>query len=215
MNTPLNIVIQRGGCRTRAAIVGGMSVIALVTLFAPVARAATYTWTNPGSDYYTNSANWDQAAVPGSADTALMASGGTALIDSTMSNLLTSMLLGGLDGSAGSVTMTGGNLLITNTTGTTGFLPGYGQNSSGTFTLNGGTLTVARPSTGNKYFQDSFQPGQTIGSTGTVTVNNGTLNILCGLELGIDGAGIITLNGGTLMDNGWITIGIGTSPTIC
>ena len=95
---------------------------------------------------------------------------------------------------------------ITNTGGNA-FQAGYGQNSSGTFTLNGGTLTVARPSTANRYFQDSFQPGQTIGSTGTVTVNDGTLNILCGFEIGINGAGIVNVNGGTLMDNGWFTIG--------
>src|SRR5436309_12739916 len=101
MNTSPNIVAQRAGSRTRAATVGGISVIVLIMIFATVARAATYTWTNPGSDSYTNSANWDLNAVPGSADTALMASGGTALIDSTMSNLLTSMLLGGVDGSAG------------------------------------------------------------------------------------------------------------------
>src|SRR5436190_9646347 len=211
MQSALDLVAQRSGCHRRAWIVRATSVTALVTLFAPLARAATYTWTNPGSDFYTNSANWDLAAVPGNADTAIMASGGTAIIDATMSNLLTSMWLGGLDGSAGNVTMTGGNLSMSNTAGTTAFLPGYGQNSSGTFTLNGGTLTVARPSTGNKFFQDSFQPGQTIGATGTVTVNNGTVNILGGLELGIDGAAIINVTGGTLMDNGWFTIGKGTS----
>jgi autotransporter-associated beta strand protein len=135
-----------------------------------------------------------------------MANNGTATVDSTMTALLTSLFMGGLDGSSGNITMSGGTFNVTNTGGTA-FQSGYGANSSGTFTLNGGTLTIARPSTSNRYFQDSFQPGQTVGSTGTITVNNGTLNILCGMEVGIDGTGIINVNGGTFMDNGWFTLG--------
>src|SRR4029077_20262151 len=114
MNTPINIVTQGGRCRTRASIVGGISVVALITLFSSLARAAPRSLTNPGSDYYTNSANWDFAAVPGSADTANMANNGTALYTDQMTNRLQKMLLGGSDASSGSVTMSGGVLSITN-----------------------------------------------------------------------------------------------------
>jgi autotransporter-associated beta strand protein len=180
--------------------------MAALLLAGQGALATTYTWTNTTSGSYTNPANWDLNAVPGISDTAIMAAGGTAQVDNTMTPLLTSLFMGGLDGSSGNITMSGGTFNVTNTGGTA-FQAGYGLNSSGTFTLNGGTLTVARPSTGNRYYQDSFQPGQTIGSTGTITVNNGTLNILCGMEVGIDGTGIINVNGGTFMDNGWFTLG--------
>jgi hypothetical protein len=97
--------------------------LAMVLQVTHVAHAATYTWINASSGSYTNPANWDLGAVPGSADTALMASGGTALIDSSMNNLLNSILLCGLDGSGGNVTMSGGTLSITNT-GVTGFQAG-------------------------------------------------------------------------------------------
>ncbi|PWU20961.1 MAG: hypothetical protein C5B50_02800 [Verrucomicrobia bacterium] len=200
---------KRNKFRAPSAMAVGARWAALMSalvLTAQVACAATYTWINATSGSYTNPANWDLNAVPGIADTAIMAANGTATVDSTMTPLLTSLLMGGLDSTAGNITMSGGTFNITNTGGTA-FQAGYGQNSSGTFTLNGGTLTIARPSTSNRYFQDSFQPGQTIGATGTMTVNGGTLNILCGMEVGIDGTGNVNVNGGTFMDNGWFTLG--------
>ncbi|HEX3358194.1 MAG TPA: autotransporter-associated beta strand repeat-containing protein, partial [Tepidisphaeraceae bacterium] len=89
------------------------------------------------------------------------------------------------------------------------FIPGYYNFSSGTFTLNGGTFTVARPSTSTRYFQDSLQPGFGSSASGTITVNNGTLNILCGLEVGISGDGSLNVNGGTVIANGWFTFARG------
>jgi autotransporter-associated beta strand protein len=194
-----------------SGLFAAVAATALATIFTPVARAATYTWTNSASDYFTNSANWDLAAVPGSADTADIANNGTALYTDQMSNLLQKLLLGGSDGSSGNVTMSGGVLSITNAEAVDGFLPGYYNNTIGSFTLNGGTLTVARPSTSTRYFQDSLQPGYGAGASGTLTVNNGTLNILCGLEVGISGDGFFNVNGGTVLANGWFTFGRGAT----
>src|SRR5689334_21507309 len=87
--------------------------LAAIVLTAPFARGATYTWINTGSDFYTKTANWDLAAVPGSADTANIANNGTALYTDTMTNLLQKMLLGGSDASGGNFTMSGGVLAIT------------------------------------------------------------------------------------------------------
>src|SRR5229473_4203401 len=67
-----------------------------LVLAAQVACATTYTWTNTGTANYNVPANWDLNAVPGIADTAIMAAGGTALVDNTMTPLLTSLLMGGL-----------------------------------------------------------------------------------------------------------------------
>ena len=176
----------------------------------PFARAATYTWTNSTTpDFYTNAANWDLAAVPGSADTANIASTGTALYTVGMTNQLQKLWLGGFDASSGIVTMSGGVLSITNVEANDALIPGYYNNSSGTFTLDGGTLTVARPSTSNRYFQDSLQPGFGGSASGTLTVNNGTLNILCGFEAGISGDGVFNVNGGTVLANGFFTFGRG------
>jgi autotransporter-associated beta strand protein len=198
--------------RNARAISAVLVVAAIVaTIVAPVAHAATVTWTNTASDYFTNSANWDLAAVPGSADTADVANNGTMLYTDTMTNVVKQMLLGGSDGSSGSVIMSGGVLSITNGTPEDGnaFIPGYWNNCNGTFTLNGGTLTVARPSTSSRYFQDSLQPGFGAAATGSLIVNNGTLNILCGLEVGISGDGFLNVNGGTVIANGWFTFGRG------
>jgi fibronectin-binding autotransporter adhesin len=212
MKTPQheNVLQSNGG---RSAAFRAVSAIALVIILSsgPVARAAGFTWINTATDYYTNSANWDLAAVPGDIDTANIANNGTALYTDQMTNLLQKLWLGGLDGSSGTVVMSGGVLSITNVEATDAFMPGFWNNSTGTFTLNGGTLTVARPSSSNRYFQDSFEPGFAAGSSGTVTVNSGRLNMLCGLEAGINGDGAFNVNGGTVLANGFFTFGRGAT----
>src|SRR5262249_35199570 len=144
-------------------------------------------------------------------DLANIANNGTALYTDQMTNVLQKMLLGGSDGSSGTVTMSGGVLSITNVEAVDALIPGYYNNTIGTFTLNGGTLTVARPSTSNRYYQDSFQPGYGLNASGTVTVNNGTLNILCGFEAGISGDGVFNVNGGTVIANGFFTFARGAT----
>jgi autotransporter-associated beta strand protein len=199
----------RKAIRLVGAAAWTVTAIVATTILAPLSHAATFTWTNSASDYYTNAANWDLAAVPGPADTANIANNGTAIVTDQMTNVLQKLWFGGSDSSPGNVTMSGGVFSITNTEAVDAFLPGYWNNSSGTFTLNGGTLTVARPSSSTRYFQDSLQPGYGIGTTGALTVNNGTLNILCGLEVGISGDGSLNVNGGTVVANGWFTFGRG------
>ncbi len=195
--------------RSIGAVAWMVAAIVAATILTPLTHAATFTWTNSASDYYTNAANWDLAAVPGPADTANIGNNGTAIVTDQMTNVLQKLWFGGSDGSPGNVTMAGGVFSVTNTEAVDAFLPGYWNNSSGTFTLNGGSLTVARPSTSTRYYQDSLQPGYGIGTTGTLTVNNGTLNILCGLEVGISGDGYFNVNGGTVVANGWFTFGRG------
>lgn len=194
-----------------AASILSAIALAAILMSGQSARAALFTWTNTVPDYFTNSANWDLAAVPASPDTGNIANNGTALYTDQMTNVVKQLWLGGIDGSSGSVIMSGGVLSITNGTPEDGnaFIPGYYNFSSGTFTLNGGTFTVARPSTSTRYFQDSLQPGFGVNASGTITVNNGTLNILCGLEVGISGDGYLNVNGGTVIANGWFTFARG------
>ncbi len=199
---------QHGVRRTSARLVSLVGAAAVALVAGTAARAAsTYSWSAASPDYYTNAAAWDLGSVPGLADTAVIANGGTALYTAEMTNKLTALTLGDA-GANGTITMSGGELDITNT-GATAFIMGNAFGSVGTFEMNGGVLTVARPSSGTRYYQDSFQPGYAAGGAGVFTLNNGMVNILCGMEAGINGDATMTVNGGTMMANGWFTFGRG------
>lgn len=106
--------------------------------------------------------------------------------------------------------MGSGQLSITNT-GTTALIPGNANPSTGTFTMNGGTLNVVRNA--STFYQDSFTPGNALNSSGTFTLNGGTATFNCGIEIGIQGTGTINVNGGTLIVNGWFGVARGSSAT--
>src|SRR5437899_11456780 len=129
MNPRSENTTQSYGRRNSAFAASVISAIALATILTTgsAARAATFTWTNTVPDYYTNSANWDAAAVPGGADLADIANNGTMLYTDQMTNVVKQMLLGGSDGSSGNVIMSGGVLSITNGPPEDGnaFIPGY------------------------------------------------------------------------------------------
>jgi autotransporter-associated beta strand protein len=86
-----------------------------------------------------------------------------------------------------------------------------GSNSVGTVTVSGGgTLNVTVLSNPNEY-KDSVLLGLGTNSTGTLTItNNGTANLQCGLDIGINGSGIVNVgSNGTLAVNGWFADGRG------
>ena len=197
----------------------GRRAIQLATVICGVVsvQAATVNWIAPATDSYTNKAAWSTGNLPGSADTAIIGNAtitnGSVLYtnapaDLLPTNALTSLLLGSTAGSAGSFTMSGGRLSITNT-GTTALIPGNANPSSGTFTMNGGTFNVVRNA--STFFQDSFTPGNALNSSGTFTLNGGTATFNCGMEIGIQGMGTINVNGGTLIDNGWFGLARGST----
>ena len=195
-------------CVRRLGTTGAIILTTILLAGSAAQAATTYSW-NVTSDYYTNSAAWNPPGVPGILDTASIGNYGTALHTDTMTNKLTSMLLG--NGGDGALTMSGGELDITNTS-TTAFIMGNTANNA-TFQMDGGVLNIARPSTSNRYFQDSFFPGSAAGSVCTFTLNNGRVNVLCGLEAGNYGSATITVNGGTMMANGWVDFGLHGSGT--
>lgn len=134
------------------------------------------------------------------------------------------MSLGAWNNSTGTFIMNGGTLQVSNAlnyyavtiggrggsagVGGAGLSPSSGANGVGNFIMNGGTMMVSRFGTG--YFhQDSFILGLATNSAGSFTLNGGTANFLCGVELGIYGAGTVTVNSGAIVDNGWFGIGRG------
>jgi autotransporter-associated beta strand protein len=183
---------------------------------------------------YSVAGDWDQGTVPGAGspgynDVALFTnnvacnyySNSTAVLDNVW---VGQMSLGAWNNSTGTFVMNGGTLLVSNApndyavtiggrdgasgVGGAALSPSSGANSVWNFIMNGGTLTVSRFGSGY-YHQDSFLLGLGTNSTGTFTLNGGIANFLCGFELGVYGAGTVTVNGGAIVDNGWFGIGRG------
>lgn len=197
----------------------------------PAARAATtnFNWIAASPADYSVAGDWDQGAVPGGPgpgfnDAALFTN--NVACDYAMPDgyWVGQMSLGVWNNSTGTFVMNSGTLLVSNAfndyavtiggrDGGTGgggaaLSPSAGTGSVGNFIMNGGTMTVSRYGSGY-YHQDSFILGLATNSAGTFTLNGGTANFLCGVELGIYGAGTVTVNNGALVDNGWFGIGRG------
>ncbi|HTV40011.1 MAG TPA: autotransporter-associated beta strand repeat-containing protein [Candidatus Sulfotelmatobacter sp.] len=206
-------------CRAYAAVALTSTVLNAVLLAGFSAKATTYDWTSANSGGYTNQADWSPTGLPGIADTAIIGNAtqpnGSIVYtnlppDPASTNRLSLLEMGAAAGTS-SFNMMGGVLLITNSSGTA-LSQGAVSGAVSTFTQGGGTLVVAKPSTANLYFQDAFLPGDAGGANGSFTINNGVLDILCGCEIGTAGSGTFSINGGTVIDNGWLGVrGIGTS----
>jgi autotransporter-associated beta strand protein len=212
--------------------------VLVAAIFATVSslRAATtnFNWIAVSPADYSVAADWDQGFVPGATspgfnDAALFTNNVVCNYYSNSSAVLNNvwigqMSLGAWNNSAGALVMYGGTLLVSNSlnyyavtiggrdgaagVGGAALSPTSGANSTGSLTMNDGTMTVSRYGSGY-YHQDSFLLGLGTNSTGTFTLNGGTANFFCGVELGIYGAGIVNVNGGALVDNGWFGVGRG------
>lgn len=104
--------------------------------------------------------------------------------------------------------MSSGSLIVSNA-GANEFMLGGAAPGSGSFTLNGGSLTAIRDA--STFFQDFLIVGNALNASGTLTINGGVLTCLGGIEVGNGGAGTITVNNGVLVDNGWFGIGRGAA----
>jgi beta-galactosidase len=192
-----------------------------------------FNWIATSPADYSVAADWDQGTVPGGGspgfnDNALFTNNVACNYYSNSSAVLDNdwvgqMSLGVWNNSSGTFVMNGGTLLISNApdvyaltiggrdgsggSGGVSLSPSVGANSAGNFTMNGGTLTVSRSDSG--YYKDSVILGLATNSTGTFTINGGVANFLCGIELGIYGAGTINVNGGAIVDDGWFGVGRG------
>ena len=203
------------------------------TSYSTDGATTTFNWIATSPADYSVAGDWDLGTVPGGSspgfnDVALFTNGIACNYYSNSSAVLDNdwvgqMSLGAWNNSTGTFVLNGGTLLVSNApddyavtiggrdgangSGGVSLSPSSGANSVGNFTMNGGTLTVSRSDSG--YYKDSFILGLATNSTGTFTLNGGTANFLCGVELGIYGAGAGNITGGAIVDDGWFGIGRG------
>jgi fibronectin-binding autotransporter adhesin len=198
----------------------GFLALVMIALGSSISsRAATVNWIAASADVYTNTVDWSTGNLPAAVDTAVVGnttiSNGAILYtnnpgDPPPTNTISVLQLGGSTNSSGTFTMGSGSLTISNA-GANALVPGNGTNGVGTFVMNGGTLTCLRNA--STFFQDFLVVGNNSNTVGTFTLNGGTANFLCGIEIGTVGIGTINVNGGTLIDNGWFGVARGNSVT--
>lgn len=220
--------------RKKAILILGLSALS-AALSSSRAATTNVSWIAASPADFSVASDWDQGLVPaGTNYVALFTNGVACNYYSNSSAVLDSyevgqMSAGPWNNSTGAFVMNGGSLLVSNAlndyavtiggrdgsggAGGNSLSPSSGSNSVGSFTMNGGSLTVARYGTGY-YHQDSFFMGLGTNSIGTFTLNGGTANFLCGVELGVYGAGTVTVNGGAIVDNGWFGVGRGNSSAV-
>src|ERR1035438_594849 len=185
-------ILQTRNPSTAAWPVGALwaTVLSLIVLASPVGAATTYTWVTDAGGEYGVAANWNPStSVPGTTPSlndvaqigvASHLTPGTVLYDQSGYNYgfaNSSLQIGQVANSTASITMSAGTLSVTNTGGI-GFALGNANPSTGSFTNNGGTLFVARPSTGNLYYQDVASIPNAANATGRVVLANGPFTFL-------------------------------------
>ncbi len=195
----------------------GKRIIALVTgaVFAVVIAHGQVIWNNQGEDnLWTNPANWDGAAVPGSGQEARVnlsgvdravvdaaapvfghfrvgVGGGSigeveVLADGFLNADNTSQDRVGVGGGTGIVNQSGGTVRL----GGAQVQVGLDNGSIGTYNLSGGTFIGAREQGGTTLFI-----GQS-GGTGSFNVSGGELRTRAGVALGINGGtGLFNVQG--------------------
>jgi fibronectin-binding autotransporter adhesin len=191
------------------SIAAKAAVIAALLCGGAAVHATSYNWVGATFNNYTNPSAWSPAVEPGVADTAVIGNSTTAsalvMYTNTLpiyfsTNRLTVLKMGAVAG-ASAFDMSDGILWITNSA--TAWSLGNFSGAVDTFSQSGGTLVVARPSTGNLYYQDAALPGNLAGANGIYTNSGGFAYFLCGVEVGALGSGTFSVNGGIVVDNGW------------
>jgi autotransporter-associated beta strand protein/T5SS/PEP-CTERM-associated repeat protein len=114
--------------------------------------------------------------------------------------------IGESNGSTASVVLNGTSTM--STSGGVGTNVGQGNGSNGTLDIKGSSAYTSN---------GSFYIGSDAGSTGAVLVSgSGSLAVPNGSEfrIGSDGTGALTLTGGTVSGNGWMSIGRGSPASV-
>ncbi len=181
----------------------------VLAVFTGRAWAIDDVWTNTAGDgLWKTPGNWSMNFVPDCTspyfDKAKLNLMPGPVIDSTTTAKANWIACG--DGGTGGMHMTGGTLTVGIAAGDTWIILGYGASDSGTFTIDGGTITTA-----DRVFV-GFQ------GTGTVNMNGGIFNIGGTLGIGMNdaaattGRGTVNLAGGTINVTGAFTM---SSPAGC
>ncbi len=208
--------------RAGAFIISGLTTVFTGTNSLQAANT-NFNWIAATPSDYGIAANWDRLSVPnGSVNyVAIVTNNGTVNFTTSDFALIGQMALGASNNTRGSLNVTGGTLIISNAnTMIPLFVGGYGSgtstspntglNSVASVTVGGGSLIIARNTSGG-FYQDGVDLGVSTNSIGTFTVSNGIATLMCGMEIGLFGTGVVNLYGGVLIDNSWFGIGRGVS----
>ncbi len=203
-----------------AALLGGVSVKAATTNFIWNVASGNYTndtsWlggyaplgSNPANLAPSGSVNY-QAFVTNGGTVSYGDGGGGPSTGYTWTNFLGELQLGGtVANGSGAFTMSSDTLTVSNSAASD-FMLGGANPSTGSFTMNGGTLNAVRNAA--TFYQDFLIVANAANSTGTFTINGGFANLLCGVEIGNGGSGTFNMNGGIIVDNGWFGVGRGAT----
>jgi autotransporter-associated beta strand protein len=185
--------------------------------------SGTFNWmANTPADFKVSS-DWDLQAVPATPSCTVQFTNGINCNYTASDNFTVGPTILGPENFSGTVNMSGGSLTITNSAneyllmlggGAQGVaaLSGVSGTGNGTFNMSGGNLTVVRASAPTEH-QDGFILGLGTNSAGTFSLSDGTATFLCGIEIGVEGAGTLTVSGGTLIANSWFHVGEGLTLT--
>ena len=173
------------------------ALLAIVTGNAYAAATGEEQWTNGGGDgLWTNANNWNLHYIPDCnasyTDKAKINLVPGPTIDSTMAAKANWIACG--NPGTGALHMTGGTLTVGITQGDTWVILGYDAGSSGTFTIDGGTITTV-----DRVFI-GFQ------GTGVLNMNGGVFNIGGTFGIGSNDAAATTGNGTVNLAGGTINV---------
>jgi len=201
------------------------------TLVVPVpsALAATRTWNNAGATNWFTAGNWNAAAVPVAADTAVINLGATGPTINAAGAVATTVEVG-TTAAGGTLNFSAGGVL----TDTTGYL-GLNAGSAGAATVTGtgsswtntGNLNVGNSGTGTLNIQSGgsvsstsdTRIGYNAGSTGTATVDGSGSSLSATnaeIYVGFSGNGTLNIqNSGSVSDKiGAIGNNVGSASTV-
>jgi autotransporter-associated beta strand protein len=176
---------------------------ALIASPMSITKAADINWQG-GTASYNTPTNWVGSVVPGPADNAINDNGATNVVQINLGNpdwTITDLSAGSAGSAIGAFQQNGQTV-----TANGWFHLGAGPNSTGFYTLNGGTLNVLN---GRLFL------GEGPGSTSSLTINGGVLNKAGDVFVIADGGwngsgarvGTVTQNGGTVNSSSEIWIG--------
>jgi hypothetical protein len=196
--------------------------VTIVLMFglASSATAADFNWTNwmAPDNLWTTNGNWDVAGSPGAADAAKFddttGMANEAIINSSMSITVDYLLIGrGGGGTNNALRMTGGTLNINNRAY---MADSADAGSVGTFTLEGGTVTITGLNSSDRKFYVGYKGGLVTPSKGYFNISGGLLDsvgkfYVAGEKSGSEaGWGQVTQSGGTInVDEGSSRVRIG------
>jgi Dockerin type I domain len=177
------------------------ALAAAVTVGITRGASAQVLWDNPGEGLWSDATNWNNDVIPGASETARIANGGTAIIDSTQNVSTGFAEMGPTAGTTGTLRMTGGMLTTNFDIRVGGNAAGGGgsgtmEQSGGDIFMNGGNFVVG--------FGSAGAVGTYTLSGGTVKVNSSTI-----AAFGNRGAGTVNQTGGSFYVRGAMTPGTG------